>query len=573
MISDLKINSIDSTYILAELKDPVLSAINKFASDKLINRIFVHDPTVWTDDPLAQEEILHRLGWLDLPAAMDKWIIPLEKFRDECLKDGYKYVFVLGMGGSSLAPEVLSLVLGQTLPADKGLKLKIIDTTNPDEILYLQKTIDLKHTLFLVSSKSGTTSETLAGFHYFWQEMERVVGVEACRHFVAITDPGSTLEILAKKFNFRKIFHGEPSVGGRFSVFTLFGLVPASLIGLDLKVICKRAKGMYDRNLPLVPAVENPGLVLGTYIGEAARRGFNKLTIVADQSIEPMVAWLEQLIAESSGKDGQGILPVAGEPVVDSQHYGNDRLFAYLRLSGDFDEFIEEISLSGHPIVILNFKDKFDIIGEFYRWELATAVACAILKVNAFDQPDVQENKSRTKDIISGYQQTGKLKEGQPIWSNDEANVFGAHIEDIENSSTLSELLSKFIDGKSPPEFIAINAFLPRTPEYVVILDDLRLKILKQTNCATTLGFGPRFLHSTGQLHKGGKNEGLFIILTSSSQTDIAIPGEGLTFGTLQKAQALSDLEVLRLRDRLAIRIHLTSAEPLESLRLLAEKF
>lgn len=573
MNNDLKINSIDCTYFLGDLKDPVLSVINKFESEKLINRIFDHDPTVWTEDPLAQEEILHRLGWLNLPLTIDNWIIPLEKFRDECINDGYKYVFVLGMGGSSLAPEVLSLILGQTIPENKGLKLKIIDTTNPDEILNLQKTIDLQHTLFLVSSKSGTTSETLAGFNYFWQEVERVVGKETGNHFVAITDPGSTLEILAKEFNFRKIFHGEPSVGGRFSVFTLFGLVPAALIGLDLNVIKKRAKEMYDINLPRVPGLENPGLVLGAYIGEATRQGLNKLTIVADKSLEPMGAWLEQLIAESSGKDGKGILPVAGEPVVDAKRYGNDRLFVYLRLSGNFDEFIEEVSASGHPTVILNLKDVYGIFGEFYRWEIATAVACAVLKVNAFDQPDVQGNKARTKDLIKGYQQTGRLKEGQTIWSNDEGNVYGTRINGIDVSSTLAKLVSKYMLGMSSPKFIAINAFLPRTPEFEVVFNDLRLKILEETNCATTLGFGPRFLHSTGQLHKGGKNEGMFIILTSSPQTDIDIPGEGLTFGTLQKAQALGDLEVLRMRDRLAIRIHLTSAKPIESLRRLVEKF
>jgi transaldolase/glucose-6-phosphate isomerase len=245
----------------------------------------------------------------------------------------------------------------------------------------------------------------------------------------------------------------------------------------------------------------------------------------------------------------------------------------YLRLSGDFDKFIAEIYSSGHPIVILNLQDNYSIIEEFYRWEIATAVACAVLKVDAFDQPDVQENKARTKDIILGYQQTGRLEEGQTIWSNYEANAYGTYIKGIEDCSTLSELVSKYMHGMSSPKFIAINAFLPRTSEYEVVLKELRLKILKLTNCATTLGFGPRFLHSTGQLHKGGKNEGLFIILTSSPQTDIDIPGEGLTFGTLQKAQALGDQEVLRMRNRIALRIHLTSAKPIESLRQLVEKF
>jgi transaldolase/glucose-6-phosphate isomerase len=573
MNNDLKINSIDSTYLLGDLKNPVLNTVKIYEGEQLIKRIFEHDPTIWTEDPLAQEEILHRLGWLDLPATMDKWIVPLEKFRDECINDGYKNVIVLGMGGSSLAPEVLSLILGKTVPDDKFLKLKIIDTTNPDEILYLQNSIELKHTLFLISSKSGTTSETLAGFHFFWQEVEKVVGKGAGRHFVAITDPGSTLENLAKEFNFRKIFHGEPSVGGRFSVFTMFGLVPAALIGLDLNVIINRAKEIYDRNLPLVPAIENPGLVLGVFIGEADRKGINKLTIVADEPLEPMGAWLEQLIAESSGKDGKGIVPLTGEPMVDPEQYGKDRLFVYLKLSGDFDKFIAEIYSSGHPIVILNLQDNYSIIGEFYRWEIATAVACAVLKVNAFDQPDVQRNKARTKDIILGYQQTGRLEEGQSIWSNNEANAYGTYIKGIEYCSTLSELVSKYMHGMSSPKFIAINAFLPRTSEYEVVLKELRLKILKLTNCATTLGFGPRFLHSTGQLHKGGKNEGLFIILTSSPQTDIDIPGEGLTFGTLQKAQALGDQEVLRMRNRIALRIHLTSANPIESLRQLVEKF
>ena len=572
-MSDLKINSIDSTYILGKLNEPVLNAINQFKNERLIKRIFDNDPTVWTENPKGQEEITNRLGWLDLPETLEQWIKPLEKFKEECLIDGYKYVFVLGMGGSSLAPEVLSLILRQTVPDDKGLKLKIIDTTNPDEIHYSLRGIDLKHSLFLVSSKSGTTSETLAGFQYFWQEVEKAVGIEVSRHFIAITDPGTTLEKLAKKLSFREVFYGEPSVGGRFSVFSLFGLVPSALIGLDLEVMSMRSKVMYERNLPSVPALENPGLMLGTFIGEAAKKNINKLTIVSDKVLEPLGAWLEQLIAESSGKEGKGILPIAGEPLVDTKYYGNDRQFVYLRLSGDSDEFIEDISSMGHPVVVINFKDRYDIFGEFYRWEMTIAVACAVLGVNAFDQPDVQENKTRTKAIINGFQQTGSLDEGHPIWTNEEADVYGSSIKGGESSSKLSDLLSKYFIGIKPPRFVAINAFLPRTSEFERALTDLRLRILKHTNCATTLGFGPRFLHSTGQLHKGGKNEGIFIIFTGSPQTDINIPGEGLTFGTLQKAQALGDLEVLQSRGRLAIRIHLKSETPLKSLERLVENF
>jgi len=568
-MSDLKINNNDSTYILGKLKDSFFNTINQFENKELIRRIFDHDPTVWTVDPKGQDEISNRLGWLELPKTLEKWINPLQKFRDECLNDGFKYVFVLGMGGSSLAPEVLSLILGQTVPEDKGLKLKIIDTTNPDEILYSLRGIDLKHTLFLVSSKSGTTSETLAGFQYIWQEVEKAVGIEVGRHFIAITDPGTTLEKLAIKLSFRKVFYGEPSVGGRFSVFTLFGLVPAALIGLDLDVMHMRSKEMYERNLPSVHALENPGLLLGTFIGEAAKGHINKLTIVSDKALEPLGAWLEQLIAESSGKEGKGILPIAGEPLVDIKYYGNDRQFIYLRLTGDSDKFIEDISLMGHPVVVINFKDTYDIFGEFYRWEMTIAVACSVLGVNAFDQPDVQENKARTKSIINGYQQTGKLDEGHPIWTSDEADVYGTSIEGVESSYRFSDLVSKYIKVIKPPSFVAINAFLPRTSKIEVVLSELRLSILKNTNCATTLGFGPRFLHSTGQLHKGGMNEGLFIILTSNPQNDINIPEEGLTFGTLQKAQALGDLEVLKMRGRLAIRIHLKSAKLIETLRRL----
>ena len=566
-MNNLKFNCVDSTYITGKLKDSFVNTINQFENKELIRRIFDHDPTIWTVDPKSQDEISNRLGWLELPKTLGKWIIPLQKFRDECLIDGFKYVFVLGMGGSSLAPEVLSLILSQTVPDDKGLKLKIIDTTNPDEILYSRRGIDIKRTLFLVSSKSGTTSETLAGFQYFWQEVEKAVGIEVGSRFIAITDPGTPLEKLAIKLSFRKVFYGEPSVGGRFSVFTLFGLVPAALIGLDLDVMHMRSKDMYERNLPSVHALENPGLLLGTFIGEAAKKHINKLTIISDKALEPMGAWLEQLIAESSGKEGKGILPIAGEPLINTKYYGNDRQFVYLRLTGDSDKFIEGISSKGHPVVVINFKDKYDIFGEFYRWEMAIAVACAVLGVNAFDQPDVQENKTRTKNIIYGYQQIGRLEEGQPIWSNDEADVFGTFIKGFDDSLTLSELVSKYMVGIGSPRFIALNAFLPRTPEYEAALSDLRLRILKNTNCATTLGFGPRFLHSTGQLHKGGKNEGLFIILTCSPQTDINIPEEGLTFGTLQRAQALGDLEVLKMRGRLAIRINLKSAKPIETLK------
>lgn len=524
-----------------------------------IERMFAGDPTLWTDEPEGQEEIRKRLGWLQLPVEMGAQFAAFEAFRDQALTDGFTHVFVLGMGGSSLAPEVLSLVLSDSVLPGKGLKLKIIDTTNPDEILASYRGIDLAKVLFIVSSKSGTTSETTSALNYFRQEVERLVGTATASHFAVITDPGTVLETYARQNALRAVFHGEETVGGRFSVFSNFGMVPAALLGLELSKLEQHAKSMYERCLPIVETGLNPGEILGGVLGMAARYGRNKLCIMADPKIRPLGAWLEQLIAESSGKDGKGILPVVDEPQVSSAFIGNDRIFVYLRMTGALDPLVQEYHYS-NPVVVINLAENYDLFGEFYRWEIATSVACAVMGVNAFDQPDVQANKTRTKEIIKEFQQSGKLKEGEPVFSTDQWAIYGEPDRRYKKVKTIADVLNLYLDGVKASKFLAINAFINRSEENEADLTFLR-ECFNTNGFATTLGFGPRFLHSTGQYHKGGSNQGFFLQITAEVENDMLIPGENMHFGTLQRAQALGDFEVLRERGRKILRIHFKSSK------------
>jgi transaldolase/glucose-6-phosphate isomerase len=538
---------------LGSLADSVSKRVARLNQDHVPARLWTHDPTLWTDDPEGQAEVKIRMGWLTLPETSRAMIPDLSAFTNQVRKDGITKILLLGMGGSSLAPEVLSLIFEH-----KDMQFAILDSTDPAQVTQAGNQFPPQQSLYVVSSKSGTTAEVLAYFHYFWK-LSKMDG----SRFIAITDPGTPLEKLAKERGFRRIFNADPNVGGRYSALTHFGLVPAGLMGLDVSHLLDRAEWMKDQCVVDVPAARNPGLVLGAVMGQAALDGRDKLTILADDALAPFGSWLEQLVAESSGKQGKGILPVDLEPVGKPDEYGQDRLFVYLRQSGKLDEAISVLENAGHPVLVFDVTDNYDLGAEIYRWEMAIAVACHIIGVNAFNQPNVQDSKDRTKKKIAAYNHEGTLDEGQPSWNKENVEIFAPQKIDGEN---LAGVLNTFLLQAHKGNYVAINAYLPRFDAIHNLLQDVRIAIRTRTRCATTVGFGPRFQHSTGQMHKGGPNSGLFIQIAAEPEVDVDIPEEGLSFGTLERAQVLGDYEALVARDRRILRIILPSEDALKKL-------
>jgi len=546
---------------LGILADKIPAEVEAFKTYDVISRMGRNDPTIWTEDSAGKNVVQTRLGWLDLPSESKVLIPSLRSLFEKCQEEGFEKVLLLGMGGSSLAPETISLILGDQL---KGLELKILDSTIPDQIRSIEDWVDFERTLFVVASKSGTTTETRSLYQYFWTKSEEKLGDKRPMHFIAVTDPGSELARLGQSSGFRAVFTSNPNVGGRYSALTHFGLVPAALMGVDLDSFLNRAQVMAKKASARTPMELNLGALLGMIMGLSASNGKDKLTLIADPDLQPIGAWLEQLVAESSGKQGRGIVPVDQEPIVDIAEYGSDRLFVYLRKTGENDQFVEDLLCSGHSAVTLEINDLYDLSAQFYLWEVAIAVACGIIGVNAFDQPDVQDNKNRTKKKIATYDEQGVLEEPEVIWEKNGTKVFGFDFDGLSDCDSVGEVIEEFIELAHDGDYIALNAYLPRNEKTTEKLQVLRKHILEETGKATTLGFGPRFLHSTGQLHKGGANNGVFIQITQDDKQDFPIPGKVYSFSTLAKAQAQGDLEALLARDRRAIRIHLAGEDRIE---------
>ena len=503
----------------------------------VVGRIWRKDHTIWKPDP---NEITNRLGWLTVTDLMYEQVSALQSFVQEVRDAGFSHVVLLGMGGSSLGAEVLRQAFGSA----KGYpELIVVDSTVPASVQSVADVINPAHTLFLVSSKSGSTTEPLALFQYFRSLVELDVGKKKTgQNFVAITDPGTPLVSVAEENGFRRIFLNPPDIGGRYSVLSYFGLVPAALIGVNITMLLERADGMRERCASCMPNHENPGAWLGACIGTLARQGRDKLTLLTSPAINGFGLWVEQLIAESTGKEGKGIIPVISEPRIEPAHYGDDRLFVHLRLEGDdnsaVDAGVEGIKSSGQPVMVLEMSDRCDLGGEFFRWEFATAVAGAILGIHPFNQPDVQKAKNTTEHMLKEYTASGRLPQS-------------------ETTGSLAELLAQAEKGK----YLAIMAYIRQTPEVDRVLVDFRRKVVERYHIATTLGYGPRFLHSTGQLHKGGPNTGLFLQLTASHEKDIPIPGKPYTFGVVADSQALGDLQALQSSGRQVIRIHFSRGD------------
>ena len=511
----------------------VESGLSGLKSRRVISRIWSGDHTVWKPDPT---EISNRLGWLTVTDAMREQTPAMQALAQEVRDAGIRHVVLLGMGGSSLGPEVLRQTFGS---APGYPELIVLDSTVPGWVQSVTDAIDPAHTLFLVSSKSGSTTEPNMFYAYFRDLVEKAAGKDgAGQHFIAVTDAGTSLEKLAIDQGFRRVFANPPEIGGRYSVLSYFGLVPATLIGLDLSKLIDRADRMREETFSNVTVQENPGAWLGAVMGVLAQQGRDKLTLVTSPSIGSFGLWVEQLIAESTGKEGLGIIPVAGEPLTSPNHYGGDRLFVYLRLDGDnndeSDRAVQAIQESGQPLVRLNLMDKYDVGAEFFRWEMATAVAGSILGINPFDQPNVQAAKDMTDSVLGQFERSGELPP-------------------MEASSSLGDLLSQ----GGPGDYLVIMAYIRQTPQVDQALDDLRCKVTARHGIATTMGYGPRFLHSTGQLHKGGPGSGLFLQLTGEHAHDLTIPGAPYTFGVLADGQAVGDLRALLASLRRAVRVDL----------------
>ncbi|GAP14968.1 transaldolase [Longilinea arvoryzae] len=552
---------------LGDLQEKIARRVKNLTDIDAARRLWQPDPTLWTEDPAEQKEILQRVGWLRAPEKSRALISQAKRILADCQQEGYTHALLLGMGGSSLAPEVLRLTFGVQSANDKpGLDLAILDSTDPAQVRTAAQRAPLARTLFIVSSKSGSTSETQSHLAFFWKRAVHSLGkVKAGEHFVAITDPGSMLEKQARERSFREVVLADPNVGGRYSALIAFGILPAGLLGLDLDLWLARAGRVMSVSTPATPAGRNPGLVLGAILGEAALAGRDKLTILTDPEFSAFGSWLEQLVAESSGKQGKGIIPVDQETLLPPRNYSKDRLFVYIRLTGSLDEQVKKLHAAGHPALVLPVKDTYDLSAEFYRWEVAIAIACAVLGVDAFNQPDVQDNKTRTQQKIAAFQKSGKLDEGEAIWEGEGGRVYGQEFPGLNGAKTIADVVEAFLQqAKAGVDYVALNAYLPRNPRTASKLQKVRSVLLVRTGCATTLGFGPRFLHSTGQLHKGGGDNGVFIQITRDPTVDFEIPEQGIRFATLERAQALGDLEALRSRGRRAIRIHLTSADILD---------
>lgn len=516
---------------LGPLQATVKETLAQLEADSVSARIQAHDPTLWATDPAAQAEVKIRLGWLHLPETSRELAKEATEFAAEVKAAGITKTLLLGMGGSSLAPEVMARTFGVAPET-----FSIVDSTDPAQIAETAADFPPSETLYIVSSKSGGTAETMSAFYYFWEQ-----SAGDGSHFVAITDPGSGLEKMATERKFRKIFQADSTVGGRYSALTAFGVVPAALLGVDLNQALDRA------------ARANGGVALGAVMGAAALAGRNKVTILTDDAFSTFGTWAEQLIAESTGKEGKGILPIEGEPEMSAEKYHADRLFVYLRQDGAYDGFVAALKAANQSVLEIPIPDSYSLFTEFLRWEYATAVACHLLGVNAFDQPNVESAKVQARAKIAAYNESGKLDEGTPVLDGDGFKVY-ANVE--ITGADLKSAFDSFLAQAGSGDYVSIHAYLPRNAEMRNVLDALRLSIQQKTGLATTLGFGPRFLHSTGQLHKGGDNNGLFIQITADTPTDIEIPTQGMSFGTLERAQALGDYAALDAADRRVMRIH-----------------
>jgi transaldolase/glucose-6-phosphate isomerase len=548
-----KIDSMGSGYARRQHIDTGATAValDTPAATVIATRVWHRDPNLWKPGDSAHAKVINnRLGWLDVVGAMHERLPELKALATEVRDAGWRDCVLLGMGGSSLCPEVLRSSFGR---APGQPTLHVLDTTDPLAIARVTGAIDAKATGYIVSSKSGTTLETLSHLAHFW-ELTNAVGDNPGSHFIAVTDPGTPLAAIARDRGFLHLFRNPPDIGGRYSALSMFGLVPAAIIGIDCELLLKRAAIMRRNCAAGVPGDINCGMSLGTVMGTLHDQGRDKVTILAPREIEAYSLWAEQLIAESTGKEGKGIIPIGDEPIGEPDVYAGDRLFVALRIGADaaFDRSVEALQSAGHPVISFDLADKYDLAAEFFRWEFATAVAGAHLGIDPFDEPNVQESKDNTKAVLQQYEDSGALPDEPAAVTDGALRVYGN-----VSGSTASEALAAHLDTANPGDYVALMAYVAPDDASQRALQTLRVAIRAQRRLATTLGFGPRFLHSTGQLHKGGPNTGVYIQITADDGTDVSIPGQPFTFSILKRAQAAGDLQSLRSHGRRVVRVHI----------------
>ncbi|MBR0992555.1 bifunctional transaldolase/phosoglucose isomerase [Bradyrhizobium japonicum] len=536
----------------------VAKSTEEWRASAKIRRLWQRDKSVWTG---ADED--KWLGWLDSAAKAN--VADYEDYASRVKGQKFSDAVVLGMGGSSLGPEVLAETFGKK----PGFpKLHVLDSTDPAQVRAMEAKIDIANTVFIVSSKSGGTTEPNAMKDYFHERVAQALGPKAKTgfRFIAVTDPGSSLEKAAKKLNYARVFHGEPSIGGRYSVLSPFGLVPAATAGIDVKTFIKHALSMARSCGPDVPPSENPGVQLGLAMGLAGLEGRDKVTILASKKIADFGAWAEQLIAESTGKEGKGLIPIEGEPLGDPSVYGNDRFFIDIRIEGEadaaHDSQLAAVEAAGHPVVRIVMKSVDHLGQEFFRFEMATAVAGSVLGINPFDQPDVEAAKIKTRELTASFEKTGTLPEEQPVISTDEADLYtdeanATALRAAGANGDLTSWLKAHLSRSNHGDYVALLGYIARDKATIDALQAMRLEVREKRQVATCAEFGPRFLHSTGQAYKGGPDSGVFLQITADDAKDLAVPGQKASFGVIKAAQARGDFDVLTERGRRALRVHL----------------
>jgi transaldolase/glucose-6-phosphate isomerase len=551
-----------SVSLPADLDTAVKKNLNDWRASGKVRRLWQHDASLWTNDDETK-----WLGWLGITDEQLANAAKLTALADEVKSGGFSDILLLGMGGSSLCPEVLALTYQQT----PGFpRLHILDSTDPAQIRSVERKVNLATTLFIVSSKSGSTLEPNIYKQYFFERVQQTVGADkAGRRFIAITDPGSKMQLVAERDGFRHIFYGLPSIGGRYSALSNFGMVPAAAMGLDTGKFLQRTKEMVEACKASTPLEQNPGVMLGLVMGSAAKLGHDKITLLTSPGIADLGAWLEQLIAESTGKLGKGIIPVDREDLGTPETYGNDRIFAYLRLEGmpdaAQDAKVAALEKSGQPVVRIAVADIYSLGQEFFRWEIATAVAGSILGINAFNQPDVEASKIVTKQLTSAYESSGSLPAERPIVEEAGFKLFTDEKNAAElakatgSDKSLKSYLRAHLARIGAGDYFAVLGYIEMNAEHEALLQALRMTVRDRKHVATCLGFGPRFLHSTGQAYKGGPNSGVFLQITCDDAQDLPVPGQKYTFGVVIAAQARGDFQVLADRKRRALRVHLGS--------------
>lgn len=556
IVQDRALDHGQTLKVSREIEKAIVASLESWQNDRNVRRLWADDARLWTGSDEAK-----WLGWLDIAEAQCKRIGTLASLAEDIRQRAFSHIVLLGMGGSSIGPEVFA----ETFERQRGWPaLLVLDSTDPAQIRTIESGIDPARTLFIVSSKSGSTLEPNILKQYFFECVKRAVGADTVgSRFIAITDPGSSLQKIAERDRFRHIAFGIPSIGGRYSVLSDFGLVPAAAMGLDVGRLLGATALMVRSCGADVPAADNPGVALGTVLGVLGKSGCNKVTIVASPGIADFGAWLEQLLAESTGKQGNGLIPVDAEPLGPPDVYGADRLFVYMRLSSEADakqdDAVAVVEEAGHPVVRIAVADRYHIGQEFFRWEFATAVAGSILGINPFDQPDVEASKDKTRELTAAYERTGELPPETALLEEADLTLFA----DEKNSrafgkaGTLVEYLVAHFERIREGDYCALLAYVERNKRHQDVLQDMRILIRNRKRVATCLGFGPRFLHSTGQAYKGGPNTGVFLQITCDDPADLQVPGQKYTFGIVKAAEARGDFEVLAARDRRLLRVHL----------------